>query len=154
MPNYYGSYPQMYYQNANVANVTPATSQTQNGFVSVPSEEFARNYPVGYGNSVNFKDEHAPYIYVKTMGLSQFDNPVFEKYRLVKEPTAETPNSPQNDKFDIQSTIQSIEKINSEIEAIWAEIDALKNAKEKSVARSGNSKRNKDGDDGHDEQSE
>lgn len=150
MPSYYNPYQQMYQQN----NFTPATSQAQNGFVSVPSEEFARNYPVGYGNSVNFKDEHAPYIYVKTMGLSQFDNPVFEKYRLVKEPITEASNSPQNNEFDIQSTIQSIEKINSEIEAIWAEIDALKNAKEKCVARSGSGKRNKDGDDRHDEQSE
>ena len=63
-------------------------SQMQNGgFVSVRSEMEAWNYPVKYGASVNFKDETAPYIYVKTMGLSQFDTPVFEKYRLVKEDT-------------------------------------------------------------------
>lgn len=60
--------------------------QIQNsGFVSVPSEEVARNYPVAHGNSVTFKDENAPYVYTKTMGFSQLDRPIFEKYKLVRE---------------------------------------------------------------------
>jgi hypothetical protein len=60
--------------------------QIQNGgFISVPSEEVARNYPVAHGNSVTFKDENAPYVYTKTMGFSQLDRPIFEKYKLVRE---------------------------------------------------------------------
>lgn len=60
--------------------------QIQNsGFVSVPSETVARNYPVAPGNSVTFIDENAPYCYTKTMGFSQLDRPRFEKFRLVKE---------------------------------------------------------------------
>lgn len=127
MPNYYSPYQQMYqpnyFQNSNQQQTTPATAQFQNGgFVSAPSEDFARNYPVGYGNSVNFKDEHAPYIYVKTMGLSQFDNPIFEKYRLVKE----EPTMPENDVKDSEGYKLSYEELKSEIEAIKAQIEALK----------------------------
>lgn len=64
--------------------------QVQNsGLVSVRSIEEAMRYPVAPGNSVTFKDETAPYVYTKTMGFSQFDRPVFEKYRIIKEETEE-----------------------------------------------------------------
>lgn len=55
------------------------------GFVSVRSIEEAFNYPVQPGKSITFKDEYAPYVYTKTKGFSQLEEPVFEKYRLVKE---------------------------------------------------------------------
>lgn len=42
-------------------------------FLTVPSEEIARNYPVAPGNSITFKNENAPYVYSKTMGFSQLD---------------------------------------------------------------------------------
>lgn len=56
-----------------------------NSLVNVRSEAEARNYPVAPGNSVTFKDENAAYIYTKTMGFSQLDRPVFEKFKLVRE---------------------------------------------------------------------
>ena len=147
MPNFYNPY-QYYPQQPQQMPV----QQVQNGnFVSVRNETEARNYPVGFGNSVNFKNENAPYIYVKTMGLSQFDNPIFEKYRLVKEEPSEASNSPQNDQIDIKAIIESLDKANEQIEAIWIEIDRLKDGKEKSTGRTGNGKRDKDGDDRHDE---
>lgn len=70
--------------------VAPVPNQNQfqiqnGGFVSVASEDDARKYPVAPGNSVTFKNENAPYVYTKTMGFSQLDRPLFEKYRLVKE---------------------------------------------------------------------
>lgn len=102
MPNYNYPYtPQFYPQPAppmpnvppNVSqNMGPQQMQQQNapqiqngGFVSVRNEDEARGYPVAIGNSVTFKDETAPYVYTKTMGFSQLDRPIFEKYRLVKE---------------------------------------------------------------------
>ena len=98
-------------------------SQMQNGgFVSVRSEMEAWNYPVKYGASVNFKDETAPYIYVKTMGLSQFDTPVFEKYRLVKEDTTTPIKTPE-----ISGTNNvAYEELRADIDALKAEIKALK----------------------------
>ena len=59
----------------------PQNQQVQTPFVNVRSEAEARNFPVGFGNVVCFKDESAPYIYTKAMGFSQSDKPVFEKYR-------------------------------------------------------------------------
>ena len=54
----------------------------QNNIVNVPSEDMARNYPVAPGNTIIFKHDNAPYIYTKTIGYSQFDTPVFERYVL------------------------------------------------------------------------
>lgn len=101
----------------------PVQPQIQNGgFVSVRSEMEARNYPVAYGNSVTFKDETAPYIYSKTMGYSQLDRPVFEKYKLVKEDAQETILEPKTS----EASNSAIESIKGEIGQIWKEIEALK----------------------------
>lgn len=84
---YYQQYyqPQQNFQQMQ-QQVQPQQMQIQNcGFVSVRNEMEARNYHVAPGNSVTFKDETAPYIYTKTMGFSQLDRPIFDKYKLVKE---------------------------------------------------------------------
>lgn len=74
---------QQYYAQAQTQQQTP---QIQNGgFVLVKDIEEARNYPVAPNVSVIFKNENAPYIYTKTLGLSQLDQPIFETYRLIKE---------------------------------------------------------------------
>lgn len=119
LPPYYYPQPQiaMPQQNLNQPQILQS-----NSFVSVRSEVEARNYPVGYGNSVTFKDENAPYVYTKTMGFSQLDTPKFEKYKLVKE-------EPQAAQIEpLQSTPDNLHSYaeKSEIEAIWSEIEAIK----------------------------
>ena len=91
------------------------------GFVPVRGELEARNYPIAPGNSVTFKDETAPYIYTKTMGFSQLDRPIFEKYKLIKEPI-----SGQNEPETKQTDENIIKNIQDEIKALWNEIGALK----------------------------
>lgn len=89
----YQPYPQYYQQpvtqqtqQINQIPQQPVQQQIQSGgFVPTPNEAFARNYPVAPGNSVTFKDENAPYVYTKTKGFSQLEDPVFEKFRLVRE---------------------------------------------------------------------
>ena len=94
----------------------------QAGFVPISCEEEARNYPVGYGNSVTFKDENAPYIYTKTMG-SQFDVPRFEKYRLVKEDATMPQKAPEaSDPINPTDYV-----LKTEFEALRGEIEALQN---------------------------
>lgn len=132
-PNYYGVapyYTQGYTQTQNNQQMqgqnnamTPQIQQS--GFVLVQSENEARAYPVAPGNSITFKDETAPYCYVKTMGFSQLDRPIFERYRLVKEDSplteqngAETASN-KNDK-DIEYALKT------DLSAIWEEIDVLK----------------------------
>lgn len=121
----YNMYPQYYnYQqqfNNSQPMQQPQQPQIQNGgFVSVRSEMEARNYPVAPGNSVTFKDETAPYVYTKTMGFSQLDTPLFDKYRLVKE-DVETPSEQPTD-----SRLEAIEQMQDEINRLWSAIDVLK----------------------------
>lgn len=132
----YGNYPNYFYpqqlQNPQQMN----QPQIQNGgLVLVRSEAEARNYPVAYGNSVTFKDETAPYVYSKTMGFSQLDRPIFEKFKLVKEETKEA-------EITSIASNPALDGIKDELVEIWAEINALK----------GN-KRNKKKEDDIDEQS-
>lgn len=96
----------------------PPQVQQASGFVSVRSEAEARNYPVAYGNSVTFKDETSPYIYTKTMGFSQLDRPIFDKYKLVKEDASEPVQTETKD--------ARFGDIEAEIGRIWQAIDDLK----------------------------
>lgn len=104
----YPYYPYQYGQNLPTQQIMPQNQQVQSPFVNVRSEAEARNFPVGFGNAVCFKDESAPYIYTKAMGFSQSDKPVFEKYR--KE---ETEPKPETD-------------YREEIDRLWGEINSLK----------------------------
>lgn len=103
----------------------PAMQQLQSGFVSVRSEAEARNYPVGYGNSVTFKDETSPYVYTKTMGFSQLDRPVFEKYKLVKEDIEE------EREVSVDSLRPQVAELQAQIESIWKEINFLKDRRKR-----------------------
>lgn len=115
-PNYF---PQSYGQS--MGNV-PQTPQIQNGgFVMVRSEDEARNYPVAFGNSVTFKDETSPYIYCKTMGFSQLDRPIFEKFRLVKEEQHQQIENKVAESKKVEN-----DSLREEITRIWGEIDVLK----------------------------
>ena len=92
--------------------------QMQTSFVNVRSEAEARNYPVRYGNSITFKDETQPYVYTKTMGFSQLDIPVFEKYRLVKEEAQEMSQASQGDNSIGYVTKSEFEALQSVVEGI------------------------------------
>lgn len=88
--------------------------------ISVPSEAVARNYYLAPGTSGTFINENEPYCYTKTMGLSQFDRPVFKRYRLVEET-----DEPQ----DAQSTPTASEKAQGSTvipDSVKADIDALR----------------------------
>lgn len=116
------------------------------GFIPVPNEDFARNYPVAAGNSVTFKDENAPYVYTKTMGFSQLDRPIFEKYKLVREDVEETPKEaviqPDTIKGDIDTVKGEMDGVKGEIDAVkddikalWTEINAINDSIRKTATR-------------------
>lgn len=112
--NYGQYYPQNY-----------QTQQIQNGgFVPVTSEEMARNYPVAQGTSVTFRNENAPYIYTKTMGFSQLDRPIFEKYKLVKEEATEAREC---------HCSNEVEGLKNEINKLWDEVRRLEHESIKHV---------------------
>ena len=105
---------------------------TSNDFILVKNENEARQYPVGPGNCVTFKDENAPYIYTKTMGFSQFDRPQFEKIRLVKESeSVEEPITQEQNvtpSFDIESEVSGssvVKEINDTLSTLTDEMESV-----------------------------
>ena len=140
-PNYYGQ-PNPYYQQMQNTVMMQQNQQMQqaqqqgqqmqqpaiqqSGFVLVPSEQEARNYPVAPGNSVTFKDENAPYCYVKTMGFNQLDRPAFERYRLVKEDSPVTAQNATTSADSAEGSKDTAYALKSDLGAIWSEIDAIK----------------------------
>ena len=105
------------------------------GFISVRSIEEAFNYPVAPGNSVMFKDENAPYVYTKTKGFSQLEEPVFEKYRLVKEENGQTHEQAQNNdrqeeyalRSDFLDAISDFDDLRKEIKRLRGAVDDMQN---------------------------
>lgn len=132
-PNYFGT-PYGYQQQAQAqASVRPTVQQ---GLVLVQSEQEARAYPVAPGNSITFKDETAPYCYVKTMGFNQLDRPTFERYRLVKEDAPQEPaGGPQSGERSGEgngmayATKSELAELRDELEAVKAMLPAKLPAK-------------------------
>lgn len=129
-------------QMQNAQAQTQPTIQKSNDFVSVRSKEEVINYPVALGNCVTFKHETEPYIYTKTMGFSQFDKPVIETIRLVKED--EDGNNEQTDTTEVkeeskpvidmsvfdnkfENINESIQVLDDEMKETKTDIDWLKN---------------------------
>ena len=87
-PQYGYPSPSYYPQMQNVYSGQQQAVQQQirsGGIVSVASEDEARRYPVAPGYTVTMRDENGPYLYEKTMGYSQLDQPIFRKARIVFE---------------------------------------------------------------------
>lgn len=69
--------------------------QQPSGFIHVQTEAQAREWSVAPGNSMTFIDDNAPFVYTKSQGMSQFDAPVFRRFRLVDETNAQSAQKPQ-----------------------------------------------------------
>lgn len=119
-------YPQMR-QNQGMQGIQQM--QIQNGgFLPVRSRQEAMNYPVAPGMSVTFKDESAPYIYTKTKGFNQFDEPVFDVYKLTKEemPSVNVQEA-HTDVFSNKTENVSQYALKSDFEALQKLVDVLQN---------------------------
>lgn len=129
MANYNNYYPYNPYYSYQATAQQQQPQQIHNGgYVSVRSEDEVLMYPVAPGNSVTFINELAPYIYKKTMGFSQFDKPIFEKFKVVKEETQTSPISEETQKAtnDIAYAEKTdIEEIRGQIEGLKQEMKAL-----------------------------
>lgn len=98
------------------------TVQPNYGFVSVQSEDEARKWPVAPGNSMMFRDENAPFVYTKTMGFSQLDRPIFDKYKLVR---MEDPVPPVETQTDTRSSGTKYAKLD-DVLSMRADISDIK----------------------------
>lgn len=117
----------------------PQPEIRQNGFIRVKNEAEVDAYPIAPGNSVTFIHETEPFVFVKTLGFSQFDRPVKEKYRLVKE-TPEEPNKPVSgpDKESVSQTAEyakaaDVAKLARDVEALRVSVKTLNERKTRKV---------------------
>lgn len=119
----YPNYNQMYYQQPQ----QQSTPQIQNGgFVIAKDINEAMRYPVAPGNSVTFKDENQPYIYTKTLGFSQLDQPIFEVFKLVKEERVEGSKNVSDNEGGQFLTLDEGNALKAEIDAVKSELQTLK----------------------------
>lgn len=123
--SYYGYNPYMPYQ------MPQALQQPTQSFIHVQNEEQARQWTVALGSSVTFIDDNAPYCYTKSMGMSQFDAPVFKRFRLVEEPLQSVQNMteqpPANDSIDLSEYVlkADFEPFKQQIEDIQIKLKEL-----------------------------
>lgn len=109
------------YQQLQMPQQQPQAQGIQNGgFISVRSIEEALNWPLAPGNSLMFKDENSPYVYTKTRGFSQLDQPVFEKYRLVKEEDSQPQQPVQAHDFgeDIAALWEQVRQLQTDVKQL------------------------------------
>lgn len=134
---YYQTYPnynQLFYQQQlqNMQQSQQQNTQIQNGgFVIVKDINEAMNYPVAPGNSVTFKNENQPYIYTKTLGFSQLDQPIFEIFKLIKEDNNLKSNEIINETTQDIPVVEYFsigdgETLKNEVDCLKAEIEFLK----------------------------
>ena len=117
--SFYSGYPSYQpYQQQNYQMAAPQQAQIQNGgLVSVRSAQEAFYYPVALGNSVTFKDETAPFIYVKTRGFNQLEEPIFEQFQKVDNTQkAAEPEQAASQEYALKSDLTALQE----------EIDLLK----------------------------
>ena len=121
-PGVYPNYSQQPQQNQVNATqpIMPKADMPMGFFVPVANENVARNYPVGYGNTVVFKDENSPRIYVKAMGYSQLESPIFEKY------VRESEKEPKSDDVKEKANTLSYDDLKAEIDDIRGQIKGIK----------------------------
>lgn len=94
--------------------------QPQVSFMSIRGKEIAINYPIAPNNTIIFRDEVEPYIYVKSMGYSPLDKPVMDIYRR------EEPNLTQETASVVKEDNSIIEKMKGDIESILKDIEGIK----------------------------
>lgn len=95
-------------------------ARNQMGFIRIPSEDYARNFPVAPGDSVAFIDENAPYCYVKTADTSPLGHFKFEKYKITKEEE----NAPERN----PDAPAAEHALRADLEALRKELEDFKNS--------------------------
>ena len=122
-PQYgYPYYPQI--QNAYTApQQQPVNQQIRSGgIVSVAGEDEARRYPVAPGYTVTMRDENGPYLYEKTMGYSQLDQPIFRKARIIFEDDAKAEQEKQEEPEKPQVVYAELKQLEALRDAVGVEL--------------------------------
>lgn len=122
-PSYYPQVQNMY----NTPQQQPVSQQIRSGgIVSVANEDEARRYPVAPGYTVTMRDENGPYLYEKTMGYSQLDQPVFRKARIVFEDDAQATQEKQEKPSEPQKVYAELKQLEALRDAVAIEFKKMR----------------------------
>lgn len=141
-PQQYGQYgyPSYYPQVQNMysAQQQPVNQQIRSGgIVSVAGEDEARRYPVAPGYTVTMRDENGPYLYEKTMGYSQLDQPIFRKARIIFEDDAQNTQAKQEKPEEPQVVYAELKQLEALRDAVGVELkkihDLIESMKEEQI---------------------
>ena len=121
---YYPPVNSLYQQPAPLPQQQPVQQQIRSGgIVSVSGEEEARRYPVAPGYTVTMRDDTGPYLYEKTMGFSQLDQPIFRKARIVFEDAAQAAQEQPSKPDVVYAELSQLEALR---DAVAADLNALR----------------------------
>lgn len=141
------SNPNMYGQQAYSAPQPVQPQIRSGGIVTVSGEDEARRYPVAPGYTVTMRDETKPYLYEKTMGFSQLDQPIFRKARLVfeddtvsqqQENTSEKIQEPAPVYAELSQLEALRDTMSAELQKLHSMIDEIKTTHQSSNNEKGN----------------
>ena len=120
-------YPQMQNMYTAGQQQQPAPQQIRSGgIVSVANEDEARRYPVAPGYSVTMRDENGPYLYEKTMGYSQLDQPIFRKARIVFEDDAQHTQEKKEEPADPPKVYAELKQLEALRDAVAIEFKKIR----------------------------
>ena len=121
---YYPPVNSLYQQPAPLPQQQPVQQQIRSGgIVSVSGEEEARRYPVAPGYTVTMRDDTGPYLYEKTMGFSQLDQPIFRKARIVFEDAAQEKQEQPSTPAVVYAELSQLEALR---DAVAADLNVLR----------------------------
>lgn len=124
---YYPPVNGIYQQPAPLPQQQPVPQQIRSGgIVSVSGEEEARRYPVAPGYTVTMRDDTGPYLYEKTMGFSQLDQPIFRKARIVFEDAAQTAHEKQEQPPTPAVVYAELSQLEALRDAVAADLNVLR----------------------------
>lgn len=124
-PSYYPQMQNMYGTQQQPVQQTLQQQIRSGGIVSVTGEDEARRYPVAPGYTVTMRDENGPYLYEKTMGYSQLDQPVFRKARIVFEDDAQATQEKQEKPSEPQKVYAELKQLEALRDAIAVEFKKI-----------------------------
>ena len=116
-------FPQNYFQQYQMPQQQGST------IIHVQSEAQAREWAVAPNSSTMFIDDNAPYCYTKSMGASQFEPPIFKRFRIIEDTpsqnaqnTQEAPSASPQVCLDEYMTKAEFEPFKAVIEKIQKEL--------------------------------
>lgn len=108
----------------------PQQAQMQYYVYIVNSRDEAERWPVGPGNVLIFRQIDGSCMYVKSLGLSMYDKPVFEVFpKAIEQAPSTTPIIDEEYKKIAESNSSAITRLTEQFDTLREEVSKLREMK-------------------------